>query len=809
MRKRGVMTFTQKIDYRRRNHKNPRKLFFSLHLVPVLLLVLFVIFFIINKNNDYKNEDRLTGDIASNITIDGDKYNANQELSGTIKISFHPGEFFPEDVNGSLKIITQFPIYYYCADERDYLWYDMNGSDLETGYPWENCPELQAEYDCIELGKQCCSRGVIGKIYGNLFCSDASERFGFCGDNCSNLEIKKSLKEFIALSDESQNGNYTNFTYKYFNGTSLLNFPGNPSGAGIGFCFNTSGLIIPPKDPQNYEACTDSDGNNTFQVGECSDWLGNNKDDSCNGANAVEWYCPRPTSIKLEPCSAYCNSVICKSGPIQGWYSSCNDTEPPTETLIKAIDCSVLGEDKKPVCLYAETSNEGWYQAYVCSNYSSDCVDGCGSQTCNSGKSCSGWDNSYNLDIEKFNIESPSENAKYAFSLEFNWNNTLIESSYSNFLVEATHRECVNQTCMIVSGAGNDECSGNLECREACQPSWSCSGWGTCINGQQTQTCVDANNCRTSSGRPSLTQSCKTCDPVWNCVWQSCLNNFQTKVCSDTKSCDASNLSYVADSRTCCEESWKCGKWDSCKNGVQTRQCEEMNNCETEFGKPIVEQNCKKFVFPWLIAIIIFLSLVIIVFLLILFFNGSFRLHPHYGAYRTTGPTPASMPRDYNEEKDKEEFVENEEKTYEDAQINEQLRVEPIQETEENSKESKELSGEPYQEIIGKEDVEKEAIQEMDIQSAQQTAQKSHLPIQIAYPKRREVIIEEPGNEVKKGKPVKRAQKEKIVKKQTKSPIKKKILKESEKRSQIKNQKKISRASGKGRDMFKDISEIN
>ncbi|MGD0576493.1 MAG: hypothetical protein ABSA74_00245 [Candidatus Staskawiczbacteria bacterium] len=40
-----------------------------------------------------------------------------------------------------------------------------------------------------------------------------------------------------------------------------------------------------------------------------------------------------------------------------------------------------------------------------------------------------------------------------------------------------------------------------------CTPNWKCSGFGPCVNGQQTQTCTD-NDCSITSGEPALTQSC-------------------------------------------------------------------------------------------------------------------------------------------------------------------------------------------------------------------------------------------------------------------------------------------------------------
>jgi len=42
----------------------------------------------------------------------------------------------------------------------------------------------------------------------------------------------------------------------------------------------------------------------------------------------------------------------------------------------------------------------------------------------------------------------------------------------------------------------------------SCKPSWKCGEWGLCLNGQQSKTCTDSNNCGVTTGRPSLSQNC-------------------------------------------------------------------------------------------------------------------------------------------------------------------------------------------------------------------------------------------------------------------------------------------------------------
>lgn len=37
---------------------------------------------------------------------------------------------------------------------------------------------------------------------------------------------------------------------------------------------------------------------------------------------------------------------------------------------------------------------------------------------------------------------------------------------------------------------------------------WGCSGWSSCVNGQQTRTCKTSNNCGSTYGKPAITQAC-------------------------------------------------------------------------------------------------------------------------------------------------------------------------------------------------------------------------------------------------------------------------------------------------------------
>lgn len=84
-----------------------------------------------------------------------------------------------------------------------------------------------------------------------------------------------------------------------------------------------------------------------------------------------------------------------------------------------------------------------------------------------------------------------------------NYSGTQIEAVVSSSPTGCTGGNPVlSQTCTYVAPT------------PACIPNWQCSGFGTCINNQQTQTCNDLNNCGVTTGMPPTTQSCT--NPISN-----------------------------------------------------------------------------------------------------------------------------------------------------------------------------------------------------------------------------------------------------------------------------------------------------
>ncbi len=68
------------------------------------------------------------------------------------------------------------------------------------------------------------------------------------------------------------------------------------------------------------------------------------------------------------------------------------------------------------------------------------------------------------------------------------------------------------------NGGGNGGGDGGSSPSEDCKGNWKCGEWSKCINGEQTRTCMDLNNCRTFKYKPIEKIECEfpfssaTCD---------------------------------------------------------------------------------------------------------------------------------------------------------------------------------------------------------------------------------------------------------------------------------------------------------
>ncbi len=79
-----------------------------------------------------------------------------------------------------------------------------------------------------------------------------------------------------------------------------------------------------------------------------------------------------------------------------------------------------------------------------------------------------------------------------------------------------------------------------FETKNPCTPNWNCSEWSTCnIEGEQTRTCLDLNQCNPTNIQKTETQNCEACKTNWDCgEWSECeIPGIQTRSCSDLNEC--------------------------------------------------------------------------------------------------------------------------------------------------------------------------------------------------------------------------------------------------------------------------------
>jgi len=112
--------------------------------------------------------------------------------------------------------------------------------------------------------------------------------------------------------------------------------------------------------------------------------------------------------------------------------------------------------------------------------------------------------------------------------------------------------------------AGNQSSISNVVSKRtdalACIPTWSCTAWSGCINGEKTRSCIDTNvpSCNSDLNKPIERQTCTTPTPQ----------------------------------PATCTENWSCSSWTLCVNGVRTRTCTDSNACGTTASKPATTYDC-------------------------------------------------------------------------------------------------------------------------------------------------------------------------------------------------------------------------
>ncbi len=108
-----------------------------------------------------------------------------------------------------------------------------------------------------------------------------------------------------------------------------------------------------------------------------------------------------------------------------------------------------------------------------------------------------------------------------------------------------------------VDEAGNTSAISNIaSATTGCIESWTHSEWSSCVDGVQTRTVDDLNDCGTVVDRPADSQACYSA-PV-------------------------------------CQENWTCTEWSACTAGSQSRTCTDSSACGTTVYKPGESQACEE-----------------------------------------------------------------------------------------------------------------------------------------------------------------------------------------------------------------------
>ena len=91
--------------------------------------------------------------------------------------------------------------------------------------------------------------------------------------------------------------------------------------------------------------------------------------------------------------------------------------------------------------------------------------------------------------------------------LDLNWSGKNIIISTSPY----SYPDNFSISCWVIKGRDVVEkhySSGGGSCYYDTNYDWECGSWGSCVNGEQTRTCKEYNNCHSTYGKPNETQSC-------------------------------------------------------------------------------------------------------------------------------------------------------------------------------------------------------------------------------------------------------------------------------------------------------------
>ena len=170
----------------------------------------------------------------------------------------------------------------------------------------------------------------------------------------------------------------------------------------------------------------------------------------------------------------------------------------------------------------------------------------------------------FNNNLTGYAVLGEYRNQTSCEAANYSWYNNTCNSAPSP-VCDSTHLTlCLdNSTCTTATGYWYNSVCNSV----ACSPSWTCTDWTNCSNGNQTRTCTDANNCGTTTTLPIV----KTCS-------------------SDTTTTQTTQTTTPI--TVTCTPNWQCGDWQECVSGNQARACTDTNNCGTQDGIPSTSQAC-------------------------------------------------------------------------------------------------------------------------------------------------------------------------------------------------------------------------
>ncbi|MGB9708223.1 MAG: CARDB domain-containing protein [Candidatus Pacearchaeota archaeon] len=92
-----------------------------------------------------------------------------------------------------------------------------------------------------------------------------------------------------------------------------------------------------------------------------------------------------------------------------------------------------------------------------------------------------------------------------------------------------------------------------IETQNCCVQAWSCDEWSACYEDQgawiQSMTCNDLNRCNAQN--VSYTQLRECCSEDWQCTWSPCINGFETLTCQELNNCGTNFTKPQEQSRGC------------------------------------------------------------------------------------------------------------------------------------------------------------------------------------------------------------------------------------------------------------------